>query len=174
MEILRSKNIYILLENFAAIKMYHKGEIRYAYIDRKNINKVIDYRWYMDSNGYIATNLPNIGNKHRILLLHRLIMNTPEGMDTDHKNDKRNFNIEENLRICTRSQNEGNTCKRKNNSSGYKGVTWFKRDKKWKAQIVMNYKNTHLGYFDSKEIAAKAYDKAAIKYHGKFAQINFK
>ena len=64
-----------------------------------------------------------------------------------------------------------NCCRHK--SSKYKGFHWNKRNKKWAAQITCDHKRHHLGYFVDEIDAAKAYDKAARKYHGEFAQPNF-
>lgn len=59
---------------------------------------------------------------------------------------------------------------RSDNSSGYKGVMY--RHKKWLARISVNKERIHLGYFDTAEIAAKAYNEAAIKHFGKSAKLN--
>lgn len=60
----------------------------------------------------------------------------------------------------------------KNNTSGFKGVSWNRGMKKWSAQIQFERKNVRLGFFvDSKE-AARAYNRAAKQYHGEFAKLN--
>ena len=51
-------------------------------------------------------------------------------------------------------------------------MSWYKRTKKFKAQININNKRTGLGYFENKIEAAKAYNEAAIKYYGEFANLN--
>ena len=52
----------------------------------------------------------------------------------------------------------------------YEWLVWWK----WTAQIKVDGKHIHLGYFQSEKEAAKAYDKAALKYFGEFANPNFK
>lgn len=49
----------------------------------------------------------------------------------------------------------------RNNTSGYMGVTWHKRDRKWVAQIMVKGRHIHLGYFSTAEEAAAAYATAA-------------
>jgi hypothetical protein len=56
--------------------------------------------------------------------------------------------------------------------SRFKGVTWAVRKNKWKAQIMCDYVNKHLGYFHKEEDAAKAYNEAAKKLFKKFAATN--
>jgi hypothetical protein len=61
----------------------------------------------------------------------------------------------------------------RNKSSKFKGVHWHEKCGKWAAQITCDHKTYHLGYFGDEIDAAKAYDKAALKHHGQFAQTNF-
>jgi hypothetical protein len=58
---------------------------------------------------------------------------------------------------------------RSDNTSGFKGACWDKSKRKWKVQIHVNGKHINLGGFDSREAAARAYDRAAREYHGEFA-----
>lgn len=52
-----------------------------------------------------------------------------------------------------------------NNTSGIKGLSWAKREKKWRAYIIIGKKHIHLGYFKNKEDAIKARLEAEEKYH---------
>ena len=99
----------------------------------------------------------------------------PEG-EIDHKNGDTHDNRICNLRNCTRFQNIRNQGAKSTNRSGYKGV-WseeYKGRERYRAKICHNGVVTYLGQFLSAEDAAKAYDQAAIKLHGEFANLNFK
>lgn len=106
--------------------------------------------------------------------MHRVILNTPKGMESDHINGDGLDNRRCNLRICTTSQNQQNQqTQSRIKSSGFKGVNWAKRANKWVARIVIAKKEMWLGSFDSELKAALAYDNAAKKYFGEFSKTNF-
>jgi hypothetical protein len=90
--------------------------------------------------------------------------------ELDHKNTIRWDNRWNNLREATPTQNRANSSRRKDNSSGMKGVSWHAPRKKWRARIMLGRKETHLGLFDSKEAAQRIYIKAAKKYFREFAR----
>ena len=105
--------------------------------------------------------------------LHRLayfyITNIdPTEKDIDHINGNSLDNRFENLRLATNADNNKNKKKHKNNKSGYKGVSWHKRIKKWQAEIQVNNKQIPLGYYTNKFYAALVYARAAKKYFGEF------
>jgi len=75
-----------------------------------------------------------------------------------------------NLREATKSQNGANRKLQSNNTSGFKGVTWFKPAKRWMAQSKLNRKKVHLGYHDTAEQAHEAYCKFAQEAFGQFAR----
>jgi hypothetical protein len=94
------------------------------------------------------------------------------GPQIDHCNGDKLDNRRCNLRDATTSQNKANEGLRKNNTSGFKGVYWSKWAGKWMAGIKVNYKRIHLGYYMRKVDAARAYNRAARRYFGKYAQLN--
>ena len=75
-----------------------------------------------------------------------------------------------NLRQANSGQNVSNSKLPKNNTSGYKGVTWSEHAKRWHAAITVNEKSIYLGYFLDPKEAHNAYCEAAIKYKGEFAR----
>ena len=134
----------------------------------------VDYKWLNQWKWcamYSYGNWYAMRGKRPQIFMHRLILNTPFGMDTDHINHNTLDNKHCNIRVCTHQQNSFNGKPRKGTSK-YKGVSWFKRDKKWRAYIVLNNKQIHLGYFISEIEAARTYDKAAIKHFGVYAFLN--
>jgi len=111
-------------------------------------------------------------NTHQI---HRLIFLYHHGYlpeFIDHINGDKLDNRIENLRECSRSENHANTTISRRNTSGYKGIQLEKRTNKWVASITVNKKRYSLGTYLTKEEAAFAYNEAAVKHFGKFANLN--
>lgn len=93
----------------------------------------------------------------------------PKG-SLDHINCVRDDNRIENLRLCTHSQNMANKRKQTNNTSGYKGVCFHKKAKKWTANIKVRGRIQYLGLFSSAEAAYEKYIEAAKVSFGEFAR----
>jgi len=143
---------------------------KYALVDEEDYERVNKYNWCAskESNSWYA--YTTINNKHRSL--HKFLLKSNKGR-IDHINHDGLDNRKINLRDCTPSENAQNGRSHRDSVSKYKGVSWFKRDNKWKAQISINGKNKHLGYFLSEEEAARAYDAKAKELHKEFAYLNF-
>lgn len=120
-------------------------------------------------NGYVSITISN-----KTYLAHRLAYKMHYGLDpvdlVDHIDGDRSNNCISNLRDATTSQNLRNTGLRKTNTSGFKGVSWDLKKKKWRAYIMYDGKRIHLGYYRTKEESALAYEKAAKEYYGEFAR----
>ena len=97
--------------------------------------------------------------------LHRFILREPD-CEIDHRDGNGLNNQRSNLREATKSQNQYNKGVQRNNTSGYKGVSWNKQHNAWIAYHHVNGRQVYLGYYDVEENAAKAYDAAAVELHG--------
>jgi hypothetical protein len=97
----------------------------------------------------------------RSILMHRLVLYAPRGKEVDHINGDTLDNRRGNLRLAAHDQNGHNRKIQRNNASGFKGVSCYKRTGLWGAYIKFRGKQYHLGYFDTPELAAREYDRAA-------------
>lgn len=141
-------------------------------IDSDDYLKVKNYCWRKDAHGYIVANNKKDNNSIKI---YRLIMNANKGDVIDHINQDKTNNRKSNLRFVTKSQNNTNIKRRKDNKSGYTGVKYDKRNLKWKAQISYNNKRIHLGTYDKIEDAINARRNAELKIHKEYSgEINRK
>ena len=146
----------------------------FTFVDDEDYDWLMGWNWYAWKPKNIIYAVRSFASKYErgMVLMHHQIMNTPPKMETDHENRDGLYNIRSNLRICTTSQNSYNTCKYKNNLSGYKGVSWCKFTKKWRAQIRYDGKSKHIGRYFCLIKAAKAYDAESLNRHGEFAYTN--
>jgi hypothetical protein len=124
---------------------------------------------FIDGNGYI-----HIGVSGKTYKAHRLAFLYVTGempKEVDHINRVRHDNRWCNLRPTSRGQNVSNSVMRSDNTSGYRGVHWCKRSKKWASQIGVNGKKKNLGYFDCKYHAFCEYVLASRKIFGEFSGV---
>jgi hypothetical protein len=116
---------------------------------------------------YAVTNI-----KGKTKALHRIITNAPKGMVVDHINGDTLDNRKENLRLCLHKENVRNQKLHPDKLQKYKGVDLMKLRNKYRARIVKDYKNIHIGLFDTPEEAAFAYNEKAKELFGEFAYLN--
>lgn len=150
------------------------GDHHTAVVDISDVPLVQKYRWHLlpGHNGKLYA-YTRFG-----IYMHRIIAQTPAGMETDHINGDGLDNRRVNLRHATPSQNKANMRKpsRPNgerHSSSFKGVSWDKSRSKWQAKITVNQACRSLGRYEEEKDAALAYDRAALTAWGNFAQLNF-
>ena len=150
---------------------------RLAIVDPADYADLSRYKWRLRKTKgknvlYAERSIRRPDGKYTRLLMHRQLIEPPAGYVIDHINGNGLDNRRANLRPATAAQNAWNA-KKRNPRSGYKGV-WLAGDKNlWRAAIVCDGQRRHLGYFKDKREAAKAYDEAAIIFHGDFAVLNF-
>ena len=127
-------------------------------------------KWNVSGKSFYAFRTIHTNGRKRNVYMHQVLI--PNAEEIDHINHDTLDNRRTNLRPCSKSQNQGNR-KPRPSLLGIKGVTLDKREKKshlkWRAQMMINGKNTSLGYYATAEEAATAYRKAAEEYFGDFA-----
>lgn len=144
----------------------------FAIVKDKHYERLSQYEWTSINGAICRIEYVGYGRKY-IPLSKEVMCDFRKEVMYDHKDRNPLNNDEDNLRLCSRQQNNYNKTKKKNSSSKYIGVTWHKRRNKWKAQIMNNFKNFHLGMFEFEIEAALAYDKAAKIFAKEFANFNF-
>jgi|SRR3990167_679890 len=144
---------------------------KFAIVDDEDFPRVNKYKWCYDheyARAYIGG-----GRQNPVYVyLHRLVLNCTPGQMIDHKNRNKLDCRKINLRTCSKSQNAVNSFLRKDNTSGFRGVSYHNLEHKYKAKIVVNQKVIHLGTFSDPIEAAMAFNKAAKSYRGEFAVLN--
>lgn len=146
-----------------------------ALVDDDDFDYLNQWKWCAlhmhKTNWYAVRSSSRIDGKSKTVLMHRLILDVPKNLVIDHLNGDGLDNRRGNLRICTSRENSRNKKIQKNNTTKYKGVSRF-NDKKYQVKIKVDGKLLHLGLFENLLDAARAYDKAASKYYGEFANLN--
>jgi len=144
---------------------------KFAIVDADDYDWLNKYKWCAAKikHTYYATRK----KKHKMLSMHRLILDAPPNLLVDHINHNGLDNRRKKLRLCSNFQNLLNRGPNHNSSSKYKGVYWEKAKKKFRARITLNRKSYHLGFFDDEIEAAIAYDIKAMEFFGEFAYLNF-
>lgn len=137
-----------------------------AIVDPEDFSTLSQYKWFASESkkGHFYA-MRSVGSTGKIQM-HREITNCPEDMIVDHINGNSLDNRKSNLRICSHSENMRNQKLR--SGSEFKGVGFCKIKNKYRARIMLDRKDYHLGYFDTKEDAAKAYAEASKNYHGEY------
>ena len=150
---------------------------KYAIVDDEDYDWLMQWKWCahkQPDGAYYAQRRRSLSEGPGVIYMHQQIAMTPPGMHTDHVNHTTLDNRRSNLHTATVSENLLNRkappC---HNTSGYIGVSWHKKAKKWSAVIGYKYEYYYLGLFDDAAEAAHVRDGKAIELHGDFAVLNF-
>lgn len=138
-------------------------------VGRRNGAKPGQVAGSQDRNRYIRLEIDQVKlAAHRVAwALHHGYW-PPDDRQIDHINGDKTDNRPANLRLATNSQNQVNTPVRPGTRSGLKGVDWINRVGKWRAKIMVNKVNIHIGYFSDKHEAHAAYCAHAASLHGQY------
>jgi hypothetical protein len=146
----------------------------FAIIDAEDAPAVLRYKWHLSTKGYaIRARHKAEGVGPEKVFLHRFVLGVESGVLVDHISGVKLDNRKANLRPATTSQNCANAGPHRDNSTGFRGVTVAPYGAGWTAAIMVGRKSKYLGRFPTPELAARAYDAAAITWFGEFARCNF-
>ena len=149
-----------------------------AIVDASDYDFLMHWKWTARRNGrnnwYAYRKKRKAeGARSQNIHMHQVILGLGDGVKVDHRDGNGLHNWRSNLRRATQAQNRCNNRLPSNNTSGFKGVTFYKRTGRWMAQISIFNKTTCLGYFGTAIEAARVYDAAAVEHYGEFANLNF-
>lgn len=139
----------------------------YTLVDDEDYEKLKGYTW-AKAKGYARAYY-----KPRVyILMHKMLMQPPKGMEVDHKDGNKLNNCRSNLRVVTHAQNMQNRRIGQVNKSGYKGVCWDKTAKTWCVRVWKDGGNVFHAHKKDLIEAAKLYNKHAVIHFGEFAKLN--
>ena len=137
-------------------------------ISPKNKYRIGKTAGVINNRGYLTIQFNNKPYQaHRLIWWYVYGEEAPS--DIDHIDGNRSNNKLSNLRLANKQQNQANARLRRDNSSGYRGIIWNKREQKFIANIRIDGVLHYLGRFDTAIEGHKAYKKAAKKAWGKYA-----
>jgi len=150
----------------------------FAIVDPEDYEDLAQYKWRAVRSSrthYALRRVRHKGGKPGYESMHRRLCPVADGFQVDHVNRTGLDNRKANLRPATPTQNGCNRAKSTKGtySSRFKGVTWNRNEQCWRATIRAHCRAILLGTFDDEVAAARAYDRAALRYHGAFAVLNF-
>jgi hypothetical protein len=144
-----------------------------AQIDASDLHKVAGFNWFavvQSYTVYAVRRVSGVKGRGSKISMHRQIIGATNDVQVDHVDLNGLNNRRENLRIATPQQNCFNRRKTRANTSGFKGVCWNRKSRKWQAGIRINGRSVHLGLFETIDAAYNAYCQAANQYHGEYAR----
>lgn len=169
------------MNEYITIPLSKKGKHAGKYVAIVSIedSDLADFNWMVllqptRNTNYAERQIGTTARKH--ILLHRVILERvlgrvlAENEVPDHINGNGLDNRRENLRVATKAQNHQNAQKRKDNTSGYKGVSLHKETGRYVAYINANSKRFYLGIFPTIEEAYQARQKALLEHHKEFGK----
>lgn len=144
------------------------------YIDYEIYDVVKDFCWHRDNCGYLRTRIgkrengKNFYKRMHVYIMEQAGFTKSENIVIDHINGKPNDNRLQNLRLATLSDNMKNIRTPSNNTSGHIGVSYAKRERKWKSYIIVDHVRHNLGTYTDINDAIEARERAEKIYFGEF------
>lgn len=143
-----------------------------AIVDEQDFDKIKDYKWSSIFCGKAKSPYAVSSHFGKIVYMHRIVMGAKSDQFVDHIDGNGLNNSRENLRFATTSQNNMNQCKRSDNTSGHKGISWCPDREKYQVYINIDRKRKSLGRYKTLEEAIYVRDRAVKAHYGEFAREN--
>lgn len=150
-----------------------------ALVDDEDFELINRWKWRTQAgvNSFYAVREVSRNGRRTNVLMHRVILKCDRATQVDHINHDGLDNRRRNLRKASNTENHWNQIKRSHRNglptkSFYKGVVFCLTTNLWRARIQAHGKQNCLGRFDDEKTAAKAYNAAAVRLHGRFAYLN--
>ena len=142
-----------------------------AVIDATDVPLVEGFNWKAQIDSHtVYANRTGPRPRRENIIMHRVLMGFPVGLEVDHRDGNGLNNRRANLRDATVSQNRSNRKLGPGNKAKLKGVSWHKLAGKWQAHITANKKHVYLGLFNDADAAHAAYARASAELHGEFGR----
>ena len=166
----KKENIYDLSKDYGI--GWTTNSNKEFYFDKEDYEKIKDYTWYEGVGGYIYTSRIKNGEP-KYYQLHNIVMDNYQNnylcKNIDHINGNIKDNRKQNLRLVTRSQNNMNRKISKNNTTGIKGVSYYKKRNKWIVNLSSKNDNIRIyKEFNDKEKAINYRREIENKYFGEY------
>lgn len=154
------------------------GRGYFATVDAADYERLSRFRWHAlvrknRRTVYAIRNFVRPDGRRSSEEMQRTILRPADGLFVDHRDGDGLNNRRQNLRESTCAQNCANRRAKLATSSQYLGVSWHKANQKWTAHVCTGGVQQYLGSFGQEIAAAVAYDEAARRIHGEFANPNF-
>jgi hypothetical protein len=142
---------------------------KFCTIDDDDYELCSKYKWHClgTNDKYLYSARTENG---KTILMHREILNCPNHLCVDHINGNTLDNRKENLRICTKAENNRN-CKARSDKKENTPRGIYKRMYGYESSIRVDKKRIYIGHFKDIKTAILKRNEMMIKYHGKFARL---
>lgn len=154
-----------------------RGQV--ALVDAEDYEWLSQWKWYAavsmrSCQYYAATHDVPDGGPRRMVRMHRLVigLDCSDSRQVDHIDGNGLNNRRGNLRIATESENNFNRDIQRNNTSGFRGVSFHRGTGKWMSQTTVKGKYHNLGLYETPEQAHEAYLAACLQLRGELPRIS--
>jgi hypothetical protein len=171
------ENVSYLIEekhNERELRAIQLTQGKVAIVDAEDYGLLSKFKWHAHERG--RTWYARRAASNKTIFMHRAILEYHSydltSGEVDHINGDGLDNRKSNLQVISHAENIRKSRVQINNKSGFRGVSWHKGDRRWQVVIEVDNIKKYIGSFRTKIAAALAYDQAAKKYFGKFANLN--